>query len=105
MTNVAALVNDFTALDAQIKELTKTRDAIKKELLEVAVYSVNDKGVEEARLVGDKADVVVTKTFPTTFSKDLAQTLLSPEDFIRCHATAIKPTLTPRIVAKKAAFV
>jgi hypothetical protein len=104
MTNVAALVDDFASIDAQIKELTKTRDALKKQLLEVAVFMVNDKSIESATFAGNKADVVITKTFPTTFSKDLAQTLLSPEDFIRCHATAIKPTLTPRIVAKKATF-
>ena len=104
MTNIAALTDDFAALDAQIKELSKKRDAIKKDLLEVATYVVNAKGVEEAILSGTKADVVVTKTFPTTFSKDLAQTLLSAEDFVRCHATAVKPTLTPRVVAKSPAF-
>lgn len=105
MTNIAALTDDFAALDAQIKELSKKRDAIKKDLLEVATYVVNAKGVEEAILSGTKADVVVTKTFPTTFSKDLAQTLLSAEDFVRCHATAIKPTYTPRVVVKSPAFV
>ena len=104
MTNIAALTDDFAALDAQIKELSKARDAVKKQLLEAAVFTVNAKGVEEAILSGTKADVVVTKTFPTTFSKDLAQTLLSAEDFVRCHATAIKPTLTPRIVVKKDVF-
>ena len=104
MTNIAALTDDFAALDAQIKELSKARDAVKKQLLEAAVFAVNAKGVEEAILFGTKADVVVTKTFPTTFSKDLAQTLLSAEDFVRCHATAVKPTLTPRVVAKSPAF-
>ena len=104
MSNIATLVDDFAALDAQIKELSKSRDAIKKQLLEVAVFVANDKMIESATFAGTKADVIVTKTFPTTFSKDLAQTLLSPEDFIRCHATAIKPTLTPRVVAKSPAF-
>lgn len=104
MSNITALTDDFAAIDAQIKELSKARDAIKKQLLEVAVFTVNAKGVEEAILSGTKADVVVTKTFPTTFSKDLAQTLLSAEDFVRCHATAIKPTLTPRVVVKKDVF-
>lgn len=105
MSNIVTLTDDFTAIDAQIKELTKARDAIKKQMLDAAVYTINAKGVEEAVFVGTKADVVITKTFPTTFSKDLAQTLLSAEDFVRCHATAIKPTLTPRIVVKKDAFV
>jgi hypothetical protein len=104
MTNLAILTDDFAAIDAQIKEMSKARDAIKKQLLEAAVYSVNAKGVEEAVFVGTKADVVIAKTYPTTFSKDLAQTLLSDEDFVRCHATAIKPTCTPRVVAKSPAF-
>ena len=102
--NIVALTDDFAALDAQIKELSKARDAVKKQLLEAAVFTVNAKGVEEATLSGTKADVIVTKTFPTTFSKDLAQPLLSAEDFIRCHATAVKPTLTPRVVAKSPAL-
>jgi hypothetical protein len=104
MSNITALVDDFAAIDAQVKELTKQRDAIKKQLLEVAVFMANDKMIESATFGGTKADVVITKTFPTTFSKDLAQTLLSAEDFVRCHATAIKPTLTPRVVAKSPAF-
>jgi hypothetical protein len=104
MSNTAALVDDFAALDAQIKELSKARDAINKPLIETASFGLNVKGVECATLVGDKADVVITKTYPVTFSKDLAQTLLSAEDFDRCHATAIKPALTPRVIAKSAAF-
>jgi hypothetical protein len=105
MTNIAIIADDFAAIDAQIKEMSKARDALKKQLLEAATYSINAKGVEEAIIAGTKADVVITKTFPTTFSKDLAQTLLSAEDFVRCHATAVKPTLTPRVVAKSPAFV
>jgi len=104
MSNTTTLVDDFAALDAQIKELTKARDAIKKQLIETADFGLNDKGVECATLIGERANVVITKTYPVTFSKDLAQTLLSAEDFDRCHATAIKPTLTPRVVAKSAAF-
>lgn len=100
MSNIATLTDDFANLDLQIKELSRKRDAIKKQLLEAAVYTINDKGIESATLVGDKADVVITKTFPTTFSKELAETLLSAEDFARCHATAIKPTLTPRVTIK-----
>lgn len=104
MTNTAILVDDFAALDAQIKELTKARDAIKKQLIDAASFSVNDKGVDCATMQGNKATVIITKTFPVTFSKDLAQTLLSAEDFDRCHATAIKPTLTPRVIAKSSVF-
>jgi hypothetical protein len=98
------LVDDFAALSAQIKELTEKRDAIKKQLIQAADFGLNDKGVECAILIGDRANVVITKTYPVTFSKDLAQTLLSAEDFDRCHATAIKPTLTPRVIAKSASF-
>ena len=105
MTNFSTIVDEFAVIDAQIKELSKKRDAIKKDLLEVATYVVNAKGVEESIFVGEKVDIVVTKTYPTTFSKDLAQTLLSDEDFVRCHATAIKPTCTPRVVVKSPAFV
>jgi hypothetical protein len=104
MSNIATLTDDFANLDLQIKELSKKRDSIKKQLLEAAVYTINDKGVESAALVGNKADVVITKTYPVTFSKELAETLLNAEDFARCHATAIKPTLTPRVIAKTASF-
>ena len=100
MSNTMILVDDFANLVLQIKELNKKRDAIKKQLLEAAVYTINDKGIESATLVGDKADVVITKTFPTTFSKELAETLLTAEDFSRCYATAIKPTLTPSVTIK-----
>ena len=104
MSNTIILVDDFAALSAQIKELTEKRDAIKKQLIQSANFGLNDKGVECAILIGDRANVVITKTYPVTFSKDLAQTLLSAEDFDRCHATAIKPTLTPRVIAKTASF-
>jgi hypothetical protein len=104
MSNIATLVDDFAALDAQIKELSKARDAIKKQLIETASFGLNDKGVESATLIGDRANEVITKTYPVTFSKDLAQTLLSAEDFNRCHATAIKTTMTPRVITKSAAF-
>jgi len=104
MSNTATLVDDFAALDAQIKELTTKRNVIKKQLIKAASFGFNDKGVECATMIGDRANVVITKTYPVTFSKDLAQTLLSAEDFDRCHATAIEPTLTPRVIAKSAAF-
>ena len=104
MSNTMILVDDFAALSAQIKELTEKRDIIKKQLIQAADFGLNDKGVECAILIGDRANVVITKTYPVTFSKDLAQTLLSAEDFDRCHATAIKPTLTPRVIAKTASF-
>jgi hypothetical protein len=105
MTNTAILVNDYAVLDAQIKELTEKRDAIKKQLLGVAQFEPNKKGVLEAVVPGDVANIIFTKTYPTTFSKDLAETLLSAEDFLRCHATAINPTIRPRVAPKAAAFV
>ena len=83
MSNTASLANDYAALDAQIKELTKKRDAIKAEIIATGEKSV----------VGDLAEVTVSESYPTTFSKDLAQTLLSDVDFKRCFATAIKPTI------------
>jgi hypothetical protein len=104
MTNLASLANDFAALDAQIKELTEKRSQIKDELIKAADFALNKKGVMEATIAGDLADIVFTKTYPTTFSKDLAETLLSPEDFRRCHATAINPTIKPRVAPKAKAF-
>lgn len=103
----AALTADYAAIDAQIKELTDTRDAIKEKLLAFAVYEEvqkKDKVVIEARIIGDIADVVFTKTFPTTFSQHLAQTLLSETDFQRCFATAVKPRITPRVEIKSKVF-
>lgn len=107
MTNLAALANDFAALDAQIKELTTKRNLIKDQLIEAAKkagFFPNKKGVLEATIAGDVADIIFTKTYPTTFSKDLAETLLSAEDFRRCHATAIDPTYKPRVAVKAKAF-
>lgn len=104
IAKLAKLANDFAALDAQIKELTKARLAVKELLLEKAIYSPNKKGVNEFVVSTNLVDVVFTETYPTTFSKDLAETLLSSEDFQRCHATAIKPTITPRIVYKSTAL-
>ena len=100
MSNLAALADRYAQLDLQIAELTAQRTAIKEQLIESATFAPNKKDVLEAIVTGDMADVIFTKTFPTTFSKDLAQTLLSAEDFKRCHATAINPTIRPRVKIK-----
>jgi hypothetical protein len=94
MSNIATLADDYAALDAQIKALTKKRDAIKTEILATG----------ETVIHGEKAIVKVSESFPTTFSKDLAETLLSAEDFRRCHATAIKPTIKLTISGTAKAF-
>ena len=94
MSNIATLADDYAALDAQIKALTKQRDAIKTLILETG----------ETVIHGVKAIVKVSESFPTTFSKDLAETLLSPEDFRRCHATAIKPTIKLTVSGTTKAF-
>jgi len=94
MSNIATLADDYAALDAQIKALTKQRDAIKAQILET----------KETVIHGEKAIVKVSESYPTTFSKDLAETLLSPEDFRRCHATAIKPTIKLTISGTAKAF-
>lgn len=94
MSNIATLADDYASLDAQIKALTKQRDAIKVLILETG----------ETVIHGTKAIVKVSESFPTTFSKDLAETLLSAEDFRRCHATAIKPTLKLTISGTTKAF-
>jgi len=94
MSNIATLADDYATLDAQIKALTKQRDAIKVLILET----------KETVIHGEKAIVKVSESYPTTFSKDLAETLLSAEDFRRCHATAIKPTIKLTISATAKAF-
>jgi hypothetical protein len=94
MSNIAILADDYAALDAQIKALTKQRDAIKAQILETG----------ETVIHGEKAIVKVSESFPTTFSKDLAETLLRPEDFRRCHATAIKPTIKLTVSGTAKAF-
>jgi hypothetical protein len=94
MSNIATLADDYATLDAQIKALTKQRDAIKAQILET----------KETVIHGDRAIVKVSESYPTTFSKDLAETLLSPEDFRRCHATAIKPTIKLTVSATAKAF-
>jgi hypothetical protein len=94
MSNIATLADDYAALDAQIKAMIKQRDAIKAQILET----------KETVIHGEKAIVKVSESYPTTFSKDLAETLLSPEDFRRCHATAIKPTIKLTISATAKAF-
>lgn len=94
MSNIATLADDYAALDAQIKSLTKQRDAIKVLILET----------KETVIHGDRAIVKVSESYPTTFSKDLAETLLSAEDFRRCHATAIKPTIKLTVSATTKAF-
>ena len=94
MSNIATLADDYAALDAQIKAITKARDAIKAEILATG----------ETVIHGAKAIIKVSESFPVTFSKDLAETLLSPEDFRRCHSTAIKPTLRLTVSATQKAF-
>jgi len=94
MSNIATLADDYAALDAQIKVLTKQRDAIKAEIIATGENIIH----------GDRAIVKVSESYPTTFSKDLAETLLSPEDFRRCHATAIKPTIKLTVSATAKAF-
>lgn len=94
MSNIATLADDYAALDAQIKALTKQRDAIKAEIIATGENVIH----------GDRAIVKVSESYPTTFSKDLAETLLSPEDFRRCHATAIKPTIKLMVSATAKAF-
>jgi hypothetical protein len=94
MSNIATFADDYAALDAQIKALTKKRDAIKAEILATG----------ETVIHGEKAIVKVSESFPTTFSKDLAETLLSAEDFRRCHATAIKPTIKLTVSGTAKAF-
>ena len=100
MTDFAALADEYARLDTLIGDLNAQRTAIKEQLLEKATFASNKKDVLEAIIVGNSADVIFTKTYPVTFSKDLAQTLLSAEDFERCHATAIKPTIRPRVKIK-----
>jgi hypothetical protein len=100
MTNLAALADEYARLDTLISDLTTQRTLIKDKLLEEAKYAPNKKNVLEAIVVGNSADVIFTKTYPITFSKDLAETLLSAEDFQRCHAQAIKPTIRPRVKIK-----
>ena len=94
MSNIAFLADEYAILDAQIKALTKQRDAIKALILETGENIIH----------GERAIVKVSESFPITFSKDLAQTLLSAEDFRRCHATAIKPTMKLTVSATAKAF-
>ncbi len=94
MSNIAILADDYAALDAQIKALTKARDAIKAEILATG----------ETVIHGAKAIVKISESFPVTFSKDLAETLLSPEDFKRCHSTAIKPTIRLTVSATEKTY-
>ena len=89
MSNLATLADTYAALDAQIKELKAQQDAIRKLILET----------NENVIHGKKAIVKVLESFPNTFSKDLAETLLSPADFLRCHAKAIKPTIRLTVTA------
>jgi len=94
MSNIVLLADDYATLDAQIKALTKQRDAIKAQILETGENIIH----------GERAIVKVSESFPITFSKDLAQTLLSAEDFRRCHATAIKPTMKLTVSATAKTF-
>ena len=89
MSNISTLADTYASLDAQIKELKAQQDAIRKLILET----------KENVIHGEKAIVKISESYPTTFSKDLAQTLLSAEDFRRCHATAIKPTMRLTVTA------
>ena len=100
MSNLAALADEYARLDTLIGDLNAQRTAIKEQLIAEATFAPNKKDVLEATVGGHVFDVIFTKTYPTTFSKDLAQTLLSAEDFKRCHATAINPTIRPRVKSK-----
>lgn len=104
MTNFAKLVRDYAVLDAQISELTDARSALKEELLKIAEFAPNKNGVLEARIKGQFADVVITQSFPVTFSQDLVKILISEEDFERCRVKAIKPTIKARVDFKAAAL-
>jgi hypothetical protein len=100
MSNISTIVDKYAELDLQIKALTKQRDILKIDILAAAIYSTGKDGVERAIVNGEKADIAITKTYPNKFSKDLAETLLSAEDFLRCHAKAIEPTVTPKVTIK-----
>jgi hypothetical protein len=100
MTDFAALADEYARLDTLIADLNSQRGEIKKQLIQKATFAPNKKDVLEATIVGNVADVIFTKTYPVTFSKDLAQTLLSAEDFERCHARAIDATIRPRVKIK-----
>ena len=87
MSNV---IDQYSVVDAQIKALQVTLKDLKQQILDM----------NESKLIGDLCELTISESYPVTFSKDLAETLLSPEDFKRCHATAIKPTKTIRIKNK-----
>ena len=90
--NLAALADEYANFDAQIKELKAKQNKIREAIIQS----------KETVIHGEKAIVKVLESYPTTFSKDLAETLLSPADFLRCHAKAIKATykLTVSATAK-----
>ena len=92
MSNISTLADTYAALAAQIKELKAKQALIRDEIL----------ATRETVIHGERAIVKVSESYPTTFSQDLAQTLLSAEDFRRCYATAIKATykLTVSTTAK-----
>jgi len=94
MSKIATLADDYAALDAQIKAMTKARDAIKASILATG----------ETVIHGERAIVKISESFPVTFSKELAETLLSSEDFRRCHSTAIKPTIRLTVSATEKAY-
>jgi hypothetical protein len=104
MTNRAAelaiLADEYARLDLQIADLNAQRTAIKEQLIKAATFAPNKKDVLEAIINGDAADVIFTKSYPVTFSKHLAETLLSAEDFQRCHDRAVEPTIRPRVKIK-----
>jgi len=89
MSNLATLADHYAALDAHIKELKAKQALIRDEIL----------ATRENVIHGTRAIVKVYESFPNTFSKDLAETLLSPADFLRCHAKAIKPTIRLSVTA------
>ena len=94
MSNISTLADTYAALDAQIKEMKAQQGAIRKLILET----------KENVIHGERAIVKVSESYPTTFSQDLAQTLLSAEDFRRCYATAIKATYKLTISATAKTF-
>ena len=92
--NLAALADEYANFDAQIKELKAKQNKIREAIIQS----------KETVIHGERAIVKVSESFPTTFSKDLAETLLSAEDFRRCHATAIKPTIKLTVSGTAKAF-
>ena len=99
MSSQAALINAFIDLDLQIKALTKQRDALKVQIINIAKANLTTdaKGVVSATILGDGCEIKVTQSYSSILSKDLLGCLLSAEDIARCYAKSVEPTYTPRI--------